>query len=477
MSSNLVESFNALPRKERAPSGRMPNEWHFDLRYIQLESTPSHIIALIQPQSQFIHIERLPIGLPANQSGIEYFPESGKEAAPEVAKALLHAFVNKLGQSAIPNAPPAFSPWKLTTIDKDLASAVSDELKRIGVRPLELCNIGLSKPQTNAIMQEAFTRLFASIKRAAGYTGIAAAAIKTPQPFIFWNFKLDPLKDLSLPAELGGDPVDFEQVEKLQLPLKYIQTLTNSRPPDPNELDTKSAMARFGPEMQVLLKMLDERPEGVVKADADAGDADAALDYGVRRVILPSSSTSTTSQISSVTLSPFNRLSLGLGCTRDHTKSRVYLIKAILSPTASDKTKATAHGALINWYVSSSQSDFRSRYLLTACHHANLAARLCRKVNPSNTSPAVLWFMKNIFERMAKDAPELYLFYKDGQDVYDARNRQVEGEREKMQLKRLKNPRRYRCAAVGCGVEADSGKMLSRCRSYSLSLSLSIPSL
>ena len=55
---------------------------------------------------------------------------------------------------------------------------------------------------------------------AAGYTGIAAAAIKTPQPFIFWNFKLDLLEDWS-PAELGGDPVDVEQVEKLHLPLKY----------------------------------------------------------------------------------------------------------------------------------------------------------------------------------------------------------------------------------------------------------------
>lgn len=193
--------------------------------------------------------------------------------------------------------------------------------------------------------------------------------------------------------------------------------------------------------MQVLLKMLEERPEGVVQADADAGDADAALDYGVR-------------------------LSLGLGCTRDRTKSRVYLIKAILSPTASDKTKATAHGVLLNWYVSSSKSDFRSRYLFAACHHANIAARLCRTINNSlktPASPAVLWFMKHIFERMAKGAPEMYLFYKDAQDVYEARNRQIEGQREKMQLKRLKNPIRYRCAAVGCGVEADSGKMLSRC--------------
>ena len=118
--------------------------------------------------------------------------------------------------------------------------------------------------------------------------------------------------------------------------------------------------------MHVLLKMLEEIPEGVVKADADAGDADAALDYGVRRVLFYPSFLHVNNH-SSVTLSPLNRLSLGLGCTRDRTKSRIYLIKAILSPTASDKTKATAHGALINWYVSSSQSDFRSRYLLAAC--------------------------------------------------------------------------------------------------------------
>ena len=56
-----------------------------------------------------VHPHRTPSHRPTNQSGIEYFPESGKEAAPEAAKALLHAFVNKLGQSAIPNAPPAFS--------------------------------------------------------------------------------------------------------------------------------------------------------------------------------------------------------------------------------------------------------------------------------------------------------------------------------------------------------------------------------
>ena len=55
-------------------------------------------------------------------------------------------------------------------------------------------------------------------------------------------------------------------------------------------------MARAGPEMQVLLKMLDERLEEVVKVDADAGDADAALDYGVRQVLTYSSFTLATNK-------------------------------------------------------------------------------------------------------------------------------------------------------------------------------------
>ena len=55
----------------------------------------------------------------------------------------------------------------------------------------------------------------------------------------------------------------------------------DSRRPDPIELDTNSVMARIGLEMHVLLEMLEERSEGAVKVDADAGDADAALNYGV----------------------------------------------------------------------------------------------------------------------------------------------------------------------------------------------------
>ena len=119
--------------------------------------------------------------------------------------------------------------------DKDLASAVGDELKRIGVRPLELCTITLSRPQTNHIVQKAFTRLFANLKTAAGYTGTVSAAITTPQPFMFWNFKLDP-PEIS-PRRGSGLSGDADEVKKINLALRYIETWTNLRPPDPSQVD------------------------------------------------------------------------------------------------------------------------------------------------------------------------------------------------------------------------------------------------
>ena len=55
--------------------------------------------------SQIIHIVGLPVVLPTSHSGIEYVPQSDKEAAQEGAKALLYPFVNNLGQSTTANAP------------------------------------------------------------------------------------------------------------------------------------------------------------------------------------------------------------------------------------------------------------------------------------------------------------------------------------------------------------------------------------
>jgi hypothetical protein len=107
--------------------------------------------------------------------------------------------------------------------------------------------------------------------------------------------------------------------------------------------------------------------------------------------------------------------------------------------------------------------------MFSASHHANLSARLSRRVTPNAALPApssVLWFMNTFFEPLSQKSPELFLFYKDGVTAMDERKKQVESGRKKMQQKRMKTPNRYRCAAVGCGVEADSGKMLSNCQLF-----------
>ncbi|KAF8957247.1 hypothetical protein BDZ97DRAFT_114645 [Flammula alnicola] len=431
MTSKLVQKFNALPRKRKAPSGMVANDWHFDIRYIHLEP-PSHILTLIQPQSRFIHTERLPVGLPRSESGIAFFPESAKEAAPEVAKALLHAFADNLGLNKMmgSNAPPAFGPWKLTTEDKDLADAVGAELKRLGVRPDELCRIGVSSNSVNKIMQDTFHDLFNGLKKNIGFEGSISSVISTPSSIALHNLHVRP------PPESRVK----EQNELAPL-MKYIESLEQSRPPQTDIADSHARSARIKEEEQLVRRLIADKPANVIKEDADAGDPHAALDYGLRLLV-------------------------GLECRYDRTLARAYLIKALSSPRASDGLKCTAHGLLIRWYLeSTSGGAIRGRYIFAACYHANIAAYLCRRVSPPGThaSPAVLTFMIHVLEPQSRKVPELSLFFSDAWKALEDRKLQMATGREKMEEKRLKNPNRYRCAAVGCTIEADVGNMLSKC--------------
>jgi hypothetical protein len=48
--------------------------------------------------------------------------------------------------------------------------------------------------------------------------------------------------------------------------------------------------------------------------------------------------------------------------------------------------------------------------------------------------------------------------------VFDERNEEVDKERRQAAEKLAKKPNRYVCAAEGCGISANTGKILSRCR-------------
>ncbi|KAH9485657.1 hypothetical protein JR316_0002567 [Psilocybe cubensis] len=441
MSKELVESFNALPRRAKIPSKRTSNEWHFDVRYIQIEPNPSHVVYFLQPHSQLTHMERLPIGLATNQDGLDFFPETAKDSAPVLAKGILHAFVNNISKNDMhPNTSEPYAPWKLSTNDRSLATAVGNELKRLGVLPEALCNIVFCGDTHIRLAQEAFDRDFQRLKVARGLQGIVAAAIRTPECIGFSNYQVPPALRPVSSAAAALDAELTDEIRHMNHILQYIQVWQKGLPSEGGEYDSSKFGDVVYSEMEIIKARLEEKPESVINAAADRGDADAALDYGIR-------------------------LTVGLGCKANRKRSREYLIKAAYSPNASPMVQQMAHAILIQWYMENVDGSIRSRYLFAASHHCNIAARLCTTLSPAQSpaSPAILWFMSKTFHMMADRYPELYYWYKDAVRAFEAREKEVQQAREKMVKKRLKHTTRYRCAAPNCDIEADTGSKLSRC--------------
>ena len=127
------------------------------------------------------HLECLPIGLSARSSGIEFLPDIPEEAAPGVAKALTHVFVNRFGGQV----SQAIAPWNLTEEDKNLAAAVGDEFKKLGVGYEALRKVDVSTKGVNDRTQEVFRQNFTALKKATGFEDNIGVFILTPMSIIF----------------------------------------------------------------------------------------------------------------------------------------------------------------------------------------------------------------------------------------------------------------------------------------------------
>ncbi|KDR84456.1 hypothetical protein GALMADRAFT_87436 [Galerina marginata CBS 339.88] len=434
MTTELVHLFNTLARKKVLPGPEVKNEWHFDLRYVQLEPEPSHVVAITLPESPLLHIEWLPVTSPS-ESGITFFPESPEEAAPEIAKALLHAFAHSFSEYNLgrPNALLLIAPWRLTTEDKGLALAVGDEFKRLGVCPPELCRIGVSTKSLNKKVQDRFDSYFHDIKKATGIPEKVCSLVSTPKSIVFHEQR---------PCTTSDIDAEESQTNERAISLTYISVIERCRP----EMDAvRGFEERLCKWAEGLDKILTEKPTDIVKEAADAGDAEAAYDYGLR-------------------------LLYGFGCKRDRAFARKYIIKSLSSPHASNELKCMAHGTLIDWYISwryleAPNRELFSRYLFAAAHHANIIALLYRHVSPPGV-PApfpVLSFGSKVFQHCLLEKPEMWYLFGDAWDAWAEREAELKVERAKMGLKKLKNRSRYQCAAVGCEIETGTGKMLSRC--------------
>jgi len=263
-----IKSFNALPRPPKTPYG-LPNHWHFDIRYIPLDPTPSHLLFLVQLSSSYVHTEQLPLGISTSASGTVFFPETGAEAAPEVSKALLHSFVDGMWLKNLKLIPPAYAPWKLTTDDPQLAAAVADEFKKIGVRE-ELCKIHVVKGKALVTAQTAFDEFWQTLKVQIGLTGLAGATITTPDSIGFHNFR---------PAVWVGDVTDSD----VQKACSYAQRLSSTRP-ILVEIDPRDVGGEMAKEIRTIMELINTKSATQVRAEADAGNADAAIDYALRYV-------------------------------------------------------------------------------------------------------------------------------------------------------------------------------------------------
>jgi hypothetical protein len=144
----------------------------------------------------------------------------------------------------------------------------------------------------------------------------------------------------------------------------------------------------------------------------------------------------------------------------------------INTPSASSELVSAAHAMLIPWYTSAgSTSGIQSRYLFAAAHHAEAALRHAQGISPRNYTacPAVLTFVCRLYMHAIEhfNMPVLRVLYPLCYKAAETRNRQMNTQQERAEIKRLEKPNGYRCATPGCGIVSDTGAALRKCKMHS----------
>lgn len=120
---------------------------------------------------------------------------------------------------------------------------------------------------------------------------------------------------------------------------------------------------------------------------------------------------------------------------------------------------------LINWYILG-REQLRPRYLFAAAYHADEAIRLASgSKTVCSASPSALYFRQKIIGPMSEDLQfaELWYHFKWIAKAHKEREVYMNLKKQAAEKKMMSKPNRYRCANAGCGIQADTGKMLSQC--------------
>lgn len=141
----------------------------------------------------------------------------------------------------------------------------------------------------------------------------------------------------------------------------------NCRPQDMSQpYDSPVMYETVMKDVKIIHHQLESKPEHAVKAEADLGSVEAALDYGLR-------------------------LRTGYDCPPNRVLDRRYLALVALDTDAPALLRFTGHCALIEWYTDC-KTNFRSCYLQATAWHANEPVKLV----PKKSAPGALFFAQNI---------------------------------------------------------------------------------
>ena len=145
-----ASTFNSLPRQKFAPSGQMPNHWHFSIRHVALEP-PGDLLFILNPGARYIHVEgpapMLSLSTPAAQAEV-------------IVPLLLKAFNGGMGN---PPSAPRLAPWTWSTTNSDLARAVEARLSQLGVKE-EVTKVETGNIEEEKIATEEWERFEGQLK-------------------------------------------------------------------------------------------------------------------------------------------------------------------------------------------------------------------------------------------------------------------------------------------------------------------------
>ncbi|KAG7451039.1 uncharacterized protein BT62DRAFT_1071639 [Guyanagaster necrorhizus] len=242
------------------------------------------------------------------------------------------------------------------------------------------------------LIMHSFLVTFEGINHSFCGPGSPSSTVLPPFPIGYKALDPLPLIPDSVLRLVNQDTTALEQGKIIA----YAQLRIGCRPCDASKYLGSSAADE---EMKTTIASVDDllksQPMNVVKTKANGGDAEGALDYGLRLVLLVVISCD---RMCSTIRSG---LTHGCGCSPNRSLTRQYLMMAAYSSKGSDITKATAHDVLVEWY--SVPSPMPQRYLCAATWHANEIVKLFLK----RPSPMAFKFAFYVIEPQLNTIPDL----------------------------------------------------------------------